>query len=138
MDSRAKVQAGKIAVRADDRNEAGDDVRSATVDFQIVELLKALDSAEQGRSIIETRKECLNSISHDLRKAQLCIARCDNSGLDTLAQELTHNALKLGAGKILSGAIEIQGLARIGDFQTASELLGSLEVELVNVREQLI
>lgn len=134
MDSRAKVQAGKIPVRIEDSAEES---RAVTVDFQIVELLKSLESGD-GPSLVERRTECLDGISLDLRKAQLCIARGDHSGLDQLAQGLTHNALKLGAGKILSAAIEIQGLARIGDFKTASEILGYLELELVNVRDQII
>jgi hypothetical protein len=124
----SKVQAGKIVTRIDDTDTTIEVCFSDPVDPVMLAQFMSLGENEIGQM------EHLAEVGHTLKSAQRCANTADRLNLDTLAQELTHCALKIGAPKLLRSAIEIQGLARIGDFKTASDLLGRMEVELIEVR----
>jgi hypothetical protein len=109
----------------------------SSIDKQLLDLVKSMNHTDSGLNFAESLASHIDKIGYDLRLAHHLLAQNDRQGLDHLAQQLTQNALKVGAVKILSGAFEIQGLARIGDFTGVSEALGSLEVEYQRVRSQL-
>lgn len=126
--SKVKVQPGKIVTRIEEIDTTIEVRFSEPVDPMMLSQFLSLGDGAKGHL------DHLADVSQALRNAQRCLSASDKSTLDTLAQELTHSALKIGAPKLLSSAIEIQGLARIGDFRTAADLLGRMEVELVEVR----
>lgn len=111
-------------------------LEGGAVDAQILQLLKSL-TGPNDLDFSELLSTHLEKISCDLRLAYHFLGAGDRSGLDGLAQQLTQNALKVGAVQILSSAIELQGLARWGAFSDIEQLLGNLELELAAVRQQL-
>ncbi|MBC7660440.1 MAG: hypothetical protein H7249_12135 [Chitinophagaceae bacterium] len=136
MDSplaKVKVQPGTIKTRIEEIDTTIEVQFSKPVDEQMLSLFMTLkDTPKQAAT--DARDECFARVSQSLRKAQSCLVSRDMLTLDELAQDLSHTALKIGAAQLLSSAIEIQGLARIGDFKTAAELLGRMEVELFEVK----
>lgn len=116
---------------------SGSQATGAPVDSQILELLKSLNGPND-LDFSQLLSTNLEKIACDLRLAFQSASARDRVGLDGLAQQLTQNALKVGAVQILSSAIELQGLARWGDFPAIEQLLGNLEVQLTEVKEQLI
>lgn len=126
--AKTKVQPGMIANRIEEIDTTIEVQFSHPVDRDM--LAQFLSLGED----LKTPVDHLSDYSLTLKNARRSVSISDKAKLDTLAQELTHSALKIGAPKLLSSAIEIQGLARIGDFRGASELLGRMEVELVEVR----
>lgn len=126
--SKAKVQPGKIVTRIEEIDTTFELQVSEPVDQSM--LTQFLSLSESSRDL----GDYLAEIGHTLNRAQRSVTTADRATLDALAQELSHVALKIGAPKLLSSAIEVQGLARIGDFRTASDLLGRMEVELVEVK----
>ncbi|MES2745093.1 MAG: hypothetical protein V4655_06690 [Bdellovibrionota bacterium] len=126
--SNAKIQPGKIVTRIDEIDTTIEVRFSDPVDPIMLSQFLSLGE------VAKDQLDQLAEVGHTLKNAQRCVTTADKSALDALAQQLTHSALKIGAPKLLSSAIEIQGLARIGDFRTAAELLGRMEVELVEVR----
>ncbi len=116
----------------------GEEAASAAVDSSLLEMLRTLQSAGDKQSFTDLLSSGVQKIGYDLRLAHHLIRQQDRNGLDQLAQAITHNALKIGAVRILSTAIEIQGLARIGDFMAIEELVTGLEDELRAVEKQLV
>ena len=131
--SKIKVQPGKIVTRIDEIDTTIELCFSKPIDDQMLSLFEAIQTSSYEAPKFD-RDECLTRVSQTLRKAQGCLFSKDKGALDGLAQELSHTALKIGAAKLLTSAIEVQGLARIGDFKAAADLLGRMEVELVEVR----
>ena len=112
--------------------------KPASVDGNLLDLFKSLNyQALPYSSFSDLLADHVDMIGYDIRKAFVLISERDGSGLDLIAQKLSQNALKVGAVKILSSAIEMQSLARIGDFSAAEKILGELEIELHAVREVL-
>lgn len=126
--SKAKVQPGKIVNRIEEIDTTIEVRFAQPVDQDMLTQFMSLGDAQKAPI------DYLADVGHVLKSAQRSVSNGDKSALDALAQELTHSALKIGAQKLLSSAIEIQGLARIGDFKTAADLLGRMEVELVEVK----
>ncbi len=131
--SKTKVQPGTIVTRVEEIDTTFELRVSKPVDEQLLSLFETIQTPGVG-SPESHRNDCLEKAAHALNKAHGCVALQNRAALDEIAQDLSHNALKMGAGKLLSSAIEFQGLARIGDFKTAAELLGRMEVELIEVR----
>lgn len=126
--SKIKVQPGRIVTRIEEIDTTIEVRFSEPVDTAMLSLFLTLDNGTKSHF------DHLADVSQALRSAQRCLSTSDKSALDALAQDLTHSALKIGAAKLLSSAIEIQGLARIGDFKAAADILGRMEVELMEVR----
>lgn len=131
--SKLKVQPGKIVTRIDEIDTTIEVRFSKPVDEQMLSLFETIQETKYETPKID-RQECLARASQVLKRAQSCLANHDRTTLDELAQDLSHTALKIGAAQLLSSAIEIQGLARIGDFKAIGDLLGRMEVELVEVK----
>ncbi len=131
--SKVKVQPGKIVTRIDEIDTTIEVRFSKPIDEHMLSLFDSIQDSHYEAPKVD-RNECLARVSQTLRNAQSCLVNLDKNTLDELAQDLSHSALKIGAAKLLSSAIEVQGLARIGDFKTAADLLGRMEVELVEVR----
>jgi hypothetical protein len=129
--SKFKVQPGKIVTRIEEIDTTIEVRFSKPVDEQMLSLFETI---QDGLVQANSRDESLNHVSQTLYRAQRSVSSSDKNLLDELAQDLSHSALKIGAAKLLSSAIEVQGLARIGDFKSAADLLGRMEVELVEVR----
>ncbi len=108
----------------------------ASVDGRMLEMLKTLSTSD-GLDFSELLSTHLEKIACDLRLAFHFNSNGDRIGLDRLAQQLAQNALRVGAVQILSSAIELQGLARWGEFSAIENLLGNLELEVHAVREEL-
>lgn len=130
--SKFKVQPGKIVTRIDEIDTTIEVRFSKPVDEQMLSLFETIQDSHSNSA--DSRAESLNHVSQTLYRAQRSVSSSDKTLLDELAQDLSHSALKMGAAKLLSSAIEVQGLARIGDFKGAADLLGRMEVELVEVR----
>jgi hypothetical protein len=113
-------------------------VFGAAVDTDILQMLQTLREAGDNQSFDDLLSSGIQKIGYDLRLAHHLIRQQDKCGLDQLAQGLSQNALKIGAVRILSTAIEIQGLARIGDFMAITQLVTGLEEELRTVEKQLV
>ncbi len=127
MDAKAKVQTGKIATRIEEIDATFELEMHQPVDPTMLQQFLSLGETK-------TQADYLAEVGHTLNRAQRYVASSDRKGLDAIAQELSHTALKVGAPKLLSSAIEVQGMARIGDFKNAADLLGRMEVELVEVK----
>jgi len=128
-----KVEPGTIGTRVDDIDSTMDLRFSKPIDEAMLALFETIQDTKLSPADA-LREECMTRVSQTLKRAQGSLANKDRQALDELAQDLSHCALKIGAAQMLSSAIEIQGLARIGEFTLASELLGRMEVELVQVR----
>ncbi len=131
--STIKVQPGKIDRRIEDADTTLEVRFSKPIDESMLVLIETIQDKKY--DLVEaTRDECLARASLTLNRAQGCLAKKDGFALDELAQQLSHSALKIGAPQLLSSAIEVQGMARIGDFKAAGELLGRMELELFEVK----
>ena len=135
MDLNARKSKG---VRAREVKASKDADTAVAVDSSLLELMKTLQEAGDSQSFTDLLNSNVQKIGYDLRLGQHLVLQRDQRGLDQLAQSLTQNALKIGASRMLSTAIEMQGLARIGDFAGVSQLLDGLEVELKTVEKQLV
>ncbi|MDQ3233198.1 MAG: hypothetical protein M3Q07_15380 [Pseudobdellovibrionaceae bacterium] len=111
---------------------------AAAVDTSLLEMLRSLQEAGGNQSFADLLTTNVQKIGYDLRLAQHLVLQRDQGGLDLLAQALTQNALKIGAVRMLTGAIEMQALARIGDFMGVAEVVSGLEAELMAVQKQLV
>ena len=131
--SKRKVQPGKITTRIEEIDTTIEVRFAKPVDEQMISLFQTIQNSKSETPAM-ARTECFARVSQTLRRAQGCLASQDKTTLDELAQDLSHSALKIGAAQLLRSAIEIQGLARIGDFKTVADLLGRMEVELVDVK----
>lgn len=131
--SKVKVQPSQIVTRIDEIDTTIEVRFSKPIDEHMLSLFDTIQDSSYEAPKVD-RNECLARVSQSLRKAQGCLVSKDKGTLDELAQELSHTALKIGAAKLLSSAIEVQGMARISDFKGAADLLGRMEVELVEVR----
>ena len=125
-------------VRQKELNAPGEESPATAVDSSLLDMLRSLQEAGSSQSFADLLSSGVQKIGYDLRLAQHLIAQRDDKGLDQLAQDLTQNALKVGAVRLLSRAIEMQGLARIGDFESLSELVAGLQEELKTVEKQLV
>jgi hypothetical protein len=125
-------------VRPKEMNAFGDETVSAAVDSSLLDMLRTLQEAGSNQSFTDLLSSGVQKIGYDLRLAQHLILQRDRKGLDQLAQGLTQGALKLGAVRMLTTAIEMQGLARIGDFMGVAQLVAGLEEELKAVEKQLV
>ena len=139
---KGRVQKKQLSSRLEDTESLllqtkDQESEQGSVDTQLLALLKSMNAKDSGFDFVEAVASHLDKIAYDLRLAHHLLTQGDRKGLDTLAQQLTQNALKVGAVHILSGAIEMQGLARMGDFSALSEALGHMEVEYQRVRSQL-
>ena len=59
------------------------------------------------------------------------------SELEDIAQEISHDALKIGATKLLDEAIKMQGAARGGIGDLAKAILEDMEDELSNINNYI-
>lgn len=137
---KARVQAQTYSTRSGEQDAGLNALASESraVDNRLLELLKSINSeSDQEFSFSQLLADQLDKIGYDLREAHQSIVNLDSLSLDSVAQNLTRNVLKVGAVKMLSSAIEIQNLARLGDFCAAEKILGDLEVELLSVRSEL-
>ncbi|WP_141736414.1 hypothetical protein [Oligoflexus tunisiensis] len=108
------------------------------VDTSLLEMLRSLQDAGGNQSFADLLSTNVQKIGYDLRLAQHLVLQRDQRGLDQCAQALTQNALKIGAVRMLTRAIEMQALARIGDFVGVAQLVTGLEEELRTVEKQLV
>lgn len=115
-----------------------EDGPAAAVDSSLLEMLRTLQEAGSNQSFTDLLTSGVQKIGYDLRLAQHLVLQRDQKGLDQCAQALTQNALKIGAVRMLTTAIEMQGLARIGDFVGVAQLITGLEEELRTVEKQLV
>ncbi|HYX39168.1 MAG TPA: hypothetical protein VE954_39200 [Oligoflexus sp.] len=125
-------------VRPKEMNTVHEDGVAAAVDTSLLEMLRSLQEAGGNQSFADLLTSNVQKIGYDLRLAQHLVLQRDQAGLDQLAQALTQNALKIGAVRMLTGAIEMQALARIGDFMGVAEVVTGLEAELMAVQKQLV
>ncbi len=130
--SKAKVQPNKIAKKIDEIT--GRTRPQTPVDDEILSLLASISNAD-GTASVSQRSDVLASLGHLLRQAQTHLMRRDSQALDGAARDLSLEALKIGASRLLSSAIEVQGIARIGEFSVAADILGRMELELVEIHE---
>lgn len=111
---------------------------AVAVDTSLLEMLRSIQEASGNQSFSDLLSTNVQKLGYDLRLAQHLVLQCDQRGLDQCAQALTQNALKIGAVRMLTGAIEMQALARIGDFAGVAQLVTGLEEELRAVEKQLV
>jgi len=125
-------------VRQKEVKGAHEDGSTVAVDSSLLEMLRSLQDANGNQSFADLLTSNVQKIGYDLRLAQHLVLQRDQGGLDQLAQALTQNALKIGAVRMLARTIEMQGLARIGDFAGIAQLVSGLEEELRTVEKQLV
>lgn len=125
-------------VRQKEVKGAHEDGAAVAVDSSLLEMLRSLQEANGNQSFTDLLTSNVQKIGYDLRLAQHLVLKRDQGGLDQLAQALTQNALKIGAVRMLARAIEMQGLARRGDFAGVAQLVSGLEEELRTVEKQLV
>jgi hypothetical protein len=125
-------------VRQKEVNVSQEDGAAAAVDTSLLEMLRSIQDASGNQSFADLLSTNVQKIGYDLRLAQHLVLQCDHRGLDQCAQALTQNALKIGAVRMLTRAIEMQALARIGDFAGVAQLVTGLEEELRAVEKQLV
>jgi hypothetical protein len=111
---------------------------AVAVDTSLLEMLRSIQEASGNQSFSDLLSTNVQKLGYDLRLAQHLVLQGDQRGLDQCAQALTQNALKIGAVRMLTGAIEMQALARIGDFAGVAQLVTGLEEELRAVEKQLV
>ncbi len=125
-------------VRQKEVKVSQEDGAAAAVDTSLLEMLRSIQETSGNQSFADLLSSNVQKIGYDLRLAQHLVLQCDQRGLDQCAQALTQNALKIGAVRMLTRAIEMQALARIGDFAGVSQLVTGLEDELRAVEKQLV
>jgi hypothetical protein len=125
-------------VRQKEVKVAQEEGPAAAVDTSLLEMLRSLQEAGGNQSFADLLSTNVQKIGYDLRLAQHLVLQRDQRGLDQCAQALTQNALKIGAVRMLTRAIEMQALARIGDFVGVAQLVTGLEEELRAVEKQLV
>ncbi|MCX6128626.1 MAG: hypothetical protein NTX25_06120 [Proteobacteria bacterium] len=111
-------------------------VSTEAVDTKLLDMWRSLQIVGDELGFTDKLSSCIQKIAYDLRLAHHLIRQEDHQGLDQLAQGLSQNALKIGATRLLSAAIEMQGLARIGDLIAVEDLVQGLENELRIVEKQ--
>ena len=128
----------KKVVRQKEIQGPGEVALDSAVDSSLLDMLRTLQAAGDHQSFTDLLSSGVQKIGYDLRLAHHLLRQKDRARLDQLAQGLSQNALKIGAVRILSAAIEIQGLARMGDFTAIEKLVMGLEDELQTVEKQLV
>lgn len=119
------------------RPKDGNRGEEASVDVNLLDMWRKLLQDGEALNLSEQLATGLKKIGYDLTLGRHLSREEDKKGLDHLAQSLSQNALKIGATRILSLAIELQSLSRIGDFGGVNGVLEKLDHELVAVESAL-
>lgn len=107
------------------------------IDVSVLRMLKSLDLQEHGVEFSERVTMFADKIAVNLKSLRASIGMRDFRLLETLACELSANALMVGAVKILSSSYALQNAARLGDMPIAVSIADQLELEFVWAKQGL-
>lgn len=106
------------------------------IDPQVLKMVEKLKGGNDQEGVLDIQKSredfgvSMKAIRHSLEKA-------NTEELDALAQEITHEALKIGACRVLEVAFELQSAARRRDLEFAPQVVDHLEMEIYFACEYL-
>lgn len=126
----------KIASKVSAKH-VGQDQYEAAIDVSVLKMLKSLDLPEHGMNFSERIAMFADKIAANLKTLRASIRKQDFRLVETLACELSANALMVGAVKILSSSYALQSAARLGDMPIAVSIADQLELEFVWAKQGL-
>ena len=105
------------------------------VDASMLDWLEQLNSETAEPSTFEqVVRSHLHQLSSNLSELQTRVASDDFSRLETLALEISHNSLKIGAINMLKAAFDLQNVARLKASSEAQQLALQIESEYKRVQ----
>ncbi len=107
------------------------------IDLSVLQMLKGLDLQEHGVDFSERIAVFSDKIATNLKSLRASLGKHDFRLLESLACELSANALMVGAVKILSSSYALQNAARLGDLSIAIHIADQLELEFVWAKQGL-
>ncbi len=114
------------------------DFKVGSLDFSLIEMAKNLDQNQQPLLFSDRMKALYEKVSLDMRLCRNFLERRDSEGIDKIAQQITQNALMMGAQKIIKTSVEMQASARIEDFKEIELIVGEMEQELLLIKDEIL
>ncbi len=111
-----------------------------SIDPTMIEMMKSLTEQEGREGFSESLAEYAQNLAVTLKKARAMLSTPREEGaknLESLACELSHHALRLGAVNLLRAAFELQQMARCGDYNDAARMMDDMELEYLKVQQSL-
>jgi hypothetical protein len=108
------------------------------IDTQMLEMLKSLHLPEHGAGNFSAALAFYTAnLGTALREARRQLADQNHQQLESKALDISQNALKMGASRMLSSAFALQNLARCRAFTEASSIIDEIETEYRKVLQGL-
>lgn len=138
----SKVEAKHISQSSARPDERGGSVTEkegsrVTIDHAVLALLKSIPLTDETPSFEERVALYADRIGANLKAVRSSLRAKDVVKLETLACELSTNALMVGAVRILSSSYELQNAARLGDWTIAETLADQLDTEFLWAQDGL-
>lgn len=127
----------KLTPKVSAKHVGPDQKDEPAIDVSVLKMLKSLDLQDHGVSFSERVAMFADKIAVNLKSLRASLGKQDFRSLETLACELSANALMVGAVKILSSSYALQSAARLGDMPIAMSIADQLELEFVWAKQGL-